>query len=431
MRRYLIYAGLFVLMMVNYIDRVNMSVAIGPLAKEFNLTPVEIGYLFSVAVWSYAILLIPLGMAVDKWGVRRVTGISVTIWSLAGILTGAATTMPLLLFSRLLLGAGECATYPAGGRVVSEWAPKSERGIATAFLNCGAYAGPAVGAVLVGLLVSYFGWRVSFYVTGIIGFAFGIICFFFYRQPEHATWLSVEERTRVLNERNDSDDSARISRLTASDSKGENGQIQRLKVLLGNQTIWALFMVEACITYTWSIFLTWLPSYIQFATGVDVMKTGFFTAVPFALATLFVLVLSWLSDQQVSWLGGKNRRVLLCATLILSSVILAAPLVTSTVAILSLVTISLTCVATAISLNITLTNDVLPDRSYAGLAVGFVILGGNIAGLLAPIVTGYIVGQSGNYSNAFIVSGVLMFIGAIISVLFMSRPVVLNEKAYA
>jgi ACS family glucarate transporter-like MFS transporter len=100
-------------------------------------------------------------------------GAAMTVWSIGGTLTGAVMSYPALIASRLVLGAGEAAGFPAGSRVIREWAPRSERGLATGFINAGTYVGPALGAVFVGWLISISDWRTSFYVTGAIGIVFG------------------------------------------------------------------------------------------------------------------------------------------------------------------------------------------------------------------------------------------------------------------
>ncbi|MGI4796587.1 MAG: MFS transporter, partial [Janthinobacterium lividum] len=193
-RRLLVYAGIFLMMALCYVDRINLSVAAKSIAATYELSPVQLGYIFSSFLWTYLVCLVPLGMAVDRWGARSVTAGSLLVWSIAGALTGVATTYTGLFASRLALGIGEAASYPAGGRVIREWAPRSERGIAAAVLNSGAYAGLAMGAPVVGWLVAEFGWRESFYVTGGVGALLAVIWFIVYRTPEQATWLDPSER---------------------------------------------------------------------------------------------------------------------------------------------------------------------------------------------------------------------------------------------
>ena len=161
-RRYWIALMLFSLAMINYVDRVTLSFAAAPISKEFGLSPVALGYLFSSFLWTYTILLIPMGMLVDRFGAKRVAGFGLALWSAATAATGIAWSFPSLLATRLLMGAGEATSNPAGARVVREWIPASERGITNAIFNSGSYAGPAICALAAGPIMAAFGWPALF-----------------------------------------------------------------------------------------------------------------------------------------------------------------------------------------------------------------------------------------------------------------------------
>src|ERR1700733_5298283 len=169
-RRYWIYFLLFLFNVICYLDRINMSVAGRSIAGEFGLSPVQLGYLFSSFLWAYVLLLLPMGMAVDRYGVRMVAGLGMGVWSLATMCVGLASSVGVILTTRLAMGGAEASSYPAGGRLIREWAPRSERGLATAIMNSGAYAGPAIGAAVIGWLISVVGWRASFVIAGSVGF---------------------------------------------------------------------------------------------------------------------------------------------------------------------------------------------------------------------------------------------------------------------
>jgi ACS family glucarate transporter-like MFS transporter len=136
---------------------VNLSVAAKSIAETYNLSPIDMGYIFFRVSLTYLVCLIPMGLLADRFGGRAITYSTLGLWSLAGIWTGLSTTYGSLFASRLALGIGESASYPAGGKIISEWAPEGERGLAAAFLNCGAHAGLCVGSVMVGALILQFG----------------------------------------------------------------------------------------------------------------------------------------------------------------------------------------------------------------------------------------------------------------------------------
>ena len=156
-RRGWIALMLFSLTLINYIDRTTLSFAIEPISREFGLSTVAKGYLFSSFLWTYTIFLIPMGMLVDRFGAKRVAGFGIGLWSLATACTGLASSFPTLLATRLLMGGGEATTNPAGARVIREWIPARERGVLNACFNSGASAGPAVCALAAGPIIGAFG----------------------------------------------------------------------------------------------------------------------------------------------------------------------------------------------------------------------------------------------------------------------------------
>jgi MFS family permease len=419
-RRYLVYTGVFIMMMLCYMDRINLAVAAKSIATTYSLSSVQLGYLFSSFLWTYLVCLIPVGMAVDRWGARSVTAGSLALWSVAGALTGFAGTYSGLFASRLALGVGEAASYPAGGRVVREWAPRSERGIAAALLNSGAYAGLAVGAPVVGWIVTVFGWKESFYITGAVGIILSIAWYVLYRAPEAVSWLSPGERALILADRD-------------REVRKASGGGSALGVLLRSSSMWGLALTQGCAGYTLYLFMTWLPTYLADSRGLDVMRSGAFSAVPYAAAVPCGLLLGRLSDRILrgSDVAQGGRRRMIAACLLVSSVILLTPFVTNIWVILGLFSIALTCVSTAMGMNIALTNDLLTDGSWAGMAISFLILGGNSFGIVAPIATGYVVASPLGYSGAFVIAGVLLLAGAATAILLTRRPIDADASAPA
>src|SRR5258706_7419116 len=334
---------------------------------------------------------------------------------------GLSTTYSSLFASRLVLGIGESASYPAGGKIIREWAPEGERGLRAAFLNCGAHAGLCVGSVLVGTLIVQFGWRESFYITGALGVVLAIGWFALYRRPEQAPWLSKAERDFIVNARGE----------TAPRSASEMTQLSALRGLLKSPSMWALALTQGCAGYTLYLFMTWLPSYLAATRNMDVLKTGLFSAIPYGVAAILGLGLGWFSDKMLKRSNSSNneRRKLIAVLLLLSSVILATPFVESIWLIVALISVSLACVATAIAMNIGLTADLMIDGRYSGVATSLLIMGGNLFGTAAPIVTGYVVAATGGYSGAFMIAGVLLLGGAAIIISGARSPIRLEAAS--
>lgn len=413
-KRYLVYFGIFALITLNFIDRVALSIAAPSIAKEFDLSAIELGYLFSSYNLTYLLFLIPLGFLTDRHGAKMVNTIGVAFWSVATFLTGVVSSFGALIGLRLLMGAAEASSYPAGGRALRDWAPRSEFGLAATLLNSGGYAGPALGMMLLGWVVSISNWRYCFYTAGTIGAVWLLGWMIWYKRPEVASFLEEKERSFILRER-----SATPMRPVAV-NEGGFGALLRSRTMLG------IAVAQGCAVYTQHIFLTWMPSYLVTEKHLSIMKTGMFTALPYLVATVLSWILANVSDRLLSARGGAatgQRRLSIVCAMLAAGVILLAPWVNSVVAILILLTISLTGLATGISLNIALTSDLLESPQDAGKAMAIQICGGNIFGIAAPIVTGYIIAMTGSYNAAFVVGGLLLLFGATLILTLTHSPI--------
>lgn len=282
-RRGFVYILLFTLLLISMLDRINMSVAGSSIAEEMHLDPTALGYLFSSFLWIYVLCLLPWGAVTDWLGTRRSIGGAIVLWSIAQMCSGLAPSLSTLFLSRLGLGVGEAAVNPGANSVIRQWAPQSERGLASAVWISGSLAGPMVGALLVSWLVTDFGWRLSFVITACIGLLWAAIWWLVFHRPEEATWLSAEERARIISQRV-------VECAGAGPSVGYRG-------LLASPTMWGLAFTQGCMTYTAYFFLTWLPGYMQMSRGFSIMQSGVYTALPYGFAIIFCVAFSYLSDR--------------------------------------------------------------------------------------------------------------------------------------
>ena len=412
-KRIWIYVFLFTLTLINYVDRVSLSVASHALKQEFDISPIAMGYLFSSFVWLYFIALIPMGYLVGRYGPKSVNSYGIGVWSIATVCTAFTTGFTSLITCRLIMGAGEATTYPAGARVVRDWMPVGERGLATAVFHSGSLVGPAVGAIGFGWLITSFGWRIAFVVAGAIGFVWLAAWLKWYQHPSKAPWLSAAELAEIT-----ADETAAASRAPAAPALGFGG-------LVRSGTMWAIGLSHGCAVYATYFFLTWLPTYLQAEKGLTVMTSSFYTAVPYLGAAVLAVLIGRLSDKLVGPQAAANgqRRFVVGAVLVASSAIFLVPLLASTWAILLVITLSLATCASAISLNLSLVNDLVRSGEDVGTAAGFITAVGNLFGLLAPIATGYLVANTGGFAMAFTVVGALLIVGAVLSVFGARRPV--------
>ncbi|OZI34628.1 MFS transporter [Bordetella genomosp. 10] len=412
-RRLWIYLFLFTLTLINYIDRVSMSIGASALKQEFDISPVQMGYLFSSFTWLYFIALIPMGYLVGRYGPKRVNGYGIGLWSLATGFTAIATGYASLLAFRLAMGLGEATTYPAGARVIRDWMPAKERGLATAVFHSGSLVGPAVGALCFGWLITVLGWRAAFIVAGVIGFVWLAAWLKWYGNPARVSWLSREELDTITADE------------AASTSGSKTGQPQGLAGIARSPTMWAIALSHGCAVYATYFFLTWLPGYLQAERGLTILKSGIYTAIPYLGAAVLAVVIGRISDALLNpeRIRQGQRRLAVATTLLCSAIIFIVPQLGDIWPILAVITLSLAACASAVSLNLSLVNDLMDHEADVGTAIGFISTSGNIFGLLAPIVTGYVVGSTGHFAMAFVVTGALLVTGAVLSAFCTRRPV--------
>jgi ACS family glucarate transporter-like MFS transporter len=412
-RRVWIGVFLYTATLINYTDRIALSIAAKPIAGEFHLTPVDMGYLFSSFLWTYTLCLVPIGFLVDRIGSKSVAGWGIALWSAATLITGLSTGYVFMLVSRMVMGAGESTSWPACNRVIREWFPASERGIANAVFGAGAASGPALGSVLVAMVVSAYGWRAGFFVAGAIGFIWLVGWLLFFGKPESVSWLGAAERQRILAERD-----------------GAAGPVTAVPPmpffrLLGQRSVWGLFLSQGCVVYGAYMLITWMPSYLQTAKGLSLLSAGLTTAVPFGTAAVLYVVLGWVSDRLLSKQHAHNghRRLMVAAMLTTSAVVVTVPLLDNLWAIIAVLTLSLATGGAASACNFALVSDLVRNPADIGKVVAITALGGNAFGMLGPIVTGYVVSATGGFGAAFVSAGVLAVAGSAISLALSRQPI--------
>jgi MFS family permease len=402
-RRYWVYFLLFLFNVVCYLDRINMSVAGKPVAQEFGLSPIALGYLFSSFLWAYVIMMLPSGHLVDRLGAHRMAAIGATVWSIAQMLSGTAVGFVSMLLTRLGLGAGEAPTFPVSYRSVRDWGPYTERGIAVGCIQAGTLLGPALSAPLVAWLIASTSWRVSFFITGAVGLLWVVVWVALVSTPEKTSWIPEPERQRILAERH------------AGEVMQEGGVGYR--GLLRSPSMWGLAISQGTAVYTVYLYLSWLPNYLQTVRGLSMVNSGLFTSVPFFVGAAVIIVTNWIGDRILTpqTMREGARRIVVVACLLLGALGLLIPFVDSLWLVVVLTIFPISFGGTATATNAALCNDLLRSQADSGRAFAFMVLGGNVFGLLAPIVTGYIVQLTGSFSSAFILAGALSLIGAVVS----------------
>jgi ACS family glucarate transporter-like MFS transporter len=410
-KRWIIAVLLLGLLSINYIDRVNLSVATPVLQETFNLTAGQMGILQSLFLVTYVILVIPMGLMVDRLGAHKMTVLSLVVWSLAAVLTGFANGLVMLVVLRLLLGVGESPVFPTCNKVVSEWAPAQERGLMTSFFNSGTLLGPAIGIIAASYLIQHFSWQFSFIALGSLGFIWIFIWLWLYNTPEKAWWLGDSERKYILDNRQSVEKSDKVKQMSVG-------------MLLRQKTMWGLLLSHGGTTYAMYFFLTWMPAYLATQRHLNLVQAGWYGALPYLIAMIATIGLSKVSDYfgRKQDLSTGARRKLIILYMLLGSIILLVPYIDNFLAMEILLIVSNSFFMAANTLNFALLNDLTVDKSSAGATTSLMVFGGSASSFFAPIVTGFIIQFTHSYTSAFVLSGFLLILGAAISWFMVRKP---------
>jgi MFS transporter, ACS family, D-galactonate transporter len=370
--RFVILGLLFVTVVINYLDRSNLSIAAAKLSTDLGIHDKQMGFVLSAFGWTYALMQIPGGWLVDKIRPRILYPVAIALWSLATIGLGFAGSFIALIILRLAVGALEAPAYPINNRVVTAWFPNKERASAIGFYTSGQFVGLAFLAPVLMYLQEVFGWRMVFFVTGAVGVFWALIWYRFYRDPsEHPSANNAEvELIRSGGGLVDlSQTTYTKARLNWSD----------LAVVLSYRKLWGLYLGQFFMTSTLWFFLTWFPSYLVKARGFDFLKAGFSASVPFLAAFLGVICSGLFSDflLRKGCSLGFSRKTPIITGLLISTSIFAANFVEGH-------TLIIACMALAFfgnglaSITWSLVSSIAPER-LIGLTGGVFNLIGNLS----------------------------------------------------
>jgi len=397
--------------LVNFFDRINLSVSRDALHASFGLSLVAFGYLSSAFSWTYALMQMPAGILLDRWGVRRVGRISALLWSVASFAAAVAPGINSFFGARLLLGVSESPTFPANAKALGYWFTREERGLATAITDAAAKLAPAIGVPFIGVLLFYFGWRWSFAVTGFISFLYFLFFYFCYRNPSEDEELSPEEREFIFR------GGAQLEDQVKARSGSSLGYLLRQRKVYGLALGWGAY------NYTFFLLLAWLPSYLSITLRVDLLHSVFYTSAPWFFAALTDLLIGgWLVDDliQRGWDANRVRQTVLVLGMMFGLCIFGAARARSSAAALVWISFALGGLAAAAPVAWTVPSLIAPRESVGTLASA-VNFCGQIAAISAPIVTGYVVEETHSFAAAFVTATVILLLGIVGYVFLLGR----------
>lgn len=404
--RHRIIALIFVITAINYADRATFSIAGNAASTELGLSPVQTGFILSAFAWAYALAQIPGGALLDRFGTKRIYAGAIACWSVLTALQGFAGWLPtvsaigMLFVLRFLVGLAEAPSFPGNARLVTAWFPGAERGTASAVFNSAQYFSLVAFAPLMGWLVHSFGWRSVFWVMGALGLVATALFVRFIHPPVRHPAINAAELAHI-------EAGGGLVRMEEAVAvRTPTFTRANLRRLLANRMLLGIYFGQYCINVLTYFFVTWFPIYLVKERGLNIMEAGFAAAAPALCGFAGGLAGGFASDLILKRTGSIDlaRKGPLTVGMLLATLIIACVWVDREWLVITLMAIAFFGKGIA-SLGWAVMADVAP-KQLAGLAGGVFNMFGNIAGIVTPIVVGYIVAATGSFDLA------LVFVGA-------------------
>lgn len=379
--RWTIVGLLATALFINYIDRGAVPTAAHLIQDDLGFSPQQLGLLMSAFWWSYALLQFPVGWLVERFGAQRLLAAGLALWACATMLVGVVHSFGALLALRLLLGVGESVGFPSVSKLLATVVPVKSIGLANGIVAFGYLFGPAVGSLVGGMLMASYGWRSSFWVFGALSLL----------------WLLPWSRVRLP---------ARPVTASAADPP--------MRALLKRPELWGTSLGLFSVNYAFYFTLTWLPFYVVREHGFSTEQMAGFTFLAYVVHAVSGLVAGWLIDRVVARRGRANLayKSVMGAThigFVACMVCIAlAPAPWALAAIFAYQVLD-----GANSPGVFGIPQILAGPRAAGRWVGIQNGIGNLAGVIAPALTGFLVGQSQHFTSAFLVAAVVSVLGVV------------------
>jgi len=400
--RYLIVLMLFVASTFSYGDRIVLSIAAGDISRDLHFDALHLGYLFSAFGWAYAAAQLPAGGLLDRFGSKRVYGISILCWSISALLAGftgylgVAAAFCALFALRMVSGLAQSPVFPGNGRIVAAWFPTAERGGAAAIFNSSQYFSLVLFAPLMGWIVHAMGWKQCFWFTGAIGLA---LAAFWFRLVH-----GVRSHPRITQQEIDLiERGGGLASLDAASRKGKNTLTwSAVRWLLSKRMLVGIYIGQYCITTLTWFFLTWFPIYLVESRHISIVKAGFLAALPALCGFAGGILGGVVSDAMLR--AGYSltiaRKVPIVAGMTLAMTMIACNYVSTSFAVMVLMSIAFFGKGFG-ALGWPVISDTSP-KDLVGINGGLFNLVGNLAGVTTPIIIGLILKHTGSFQYAIV-----------------------------
>lgn len=399
--RWVTIALIVALIVINYIDRSAISFAVTPLQQQFGITTAQYGIISSAFAVGYMVFAFMSGPLVDRFGPRRVLLVAITIFSISVALIPVAGGFIGLLLLRIILGAGEAPAFPAATRTVSRWLPSVERGFALALIGGVAVSGSLlVAGPLLTQLMALIGWRGTFWLMAVLGVAWAIAAIgLLYNTPDESPRVSAGERALIAAGRVTEEASSRTS--------------VNWRHLLTNRNLW----IVAAGYFAWGFmfwgFLYWLPQYLS-TFGLSIKAVGAFSVAPWAAGVVGALVGGFVVDRLYARTHSIRSRFTIMGVALLLSACSLIPVFLHPTLTVAVVFISLGVGFGFVTGGIWWVASIDAEPAQPASAAGFTDASFALSGIVAPVIMGFIVSDTGTFTSGFILMSVLAAVGALL-----------------
>ena len=413
--RWGIIAVISVLTVANYLDRGNLSVAAPVIMKDLGISNTLMGVVLSAFVWPYAIMNLPSGWLVDRFGARLLLATAAGIWSVVAALTGLASSAGQFLGLRMILGISEAPLFPAALKATNAWFPAHEKAAAISTYIAATQVGLAIAPPIATVLMVSFGWPAMFLIIGLFGLLTAVGWAVLYREPQQHFGVSREELT-YIRAGQAADKADAVAPLSGREWSG----------LFRHASIWFMIVGGFCLQYTFWFYISWLPTYLERVQHFTISRAGYLAALPFVAGAVGVLLGGRVSD----WLVTRGvpsflaRRAVVATGAFLTALSMVATVFSpSPAAAVALLTLGMFTYSISSGCYWTLATDVVTTERAVASVGSIQNFGGFLGGAFAPIATGLIVDRFGGFDVAMLVAAGLALISATLYAFALRRRI--------
>lgn len=422
--RYLVLVMIFIITSLNYADRASLSITASTMRAEFGINAIKMGYIFSAFGLTYVLAQLPSGWLLDRFGARRVYALSLFFWSLftllqggVGVVGGAAAVIPALIALRCLVGLAEAPAFPANAKVVASWFPASERGTASAVVTSATYFAAAVFTPAMAWLTHMSGWRNVYLCFGVGGMLLALLWLKLMRDPVAHPRVNLAELEHISRGGGLIDAKAQKT----AEHRGIKTTVGIVCQLMSRRMLLGIYLGQYCVNVLLYFFLTWFPIYLVQSRGMSILQAGIVTILPAVFGFAGGVAGGAFSDMLLR--KGHSltfaRKLPIIAGMVLSMSMIVCNYVSADAAIVALMILSYFGKGFG-GLGWAVISDVAPKEAVGVLGAIFNTFG-NIAGIVTPIVIGYIVETTKSFNGA------LIFVSANALVAILSYAIIVKD----